>query len=320
MFSLSEAMIWMWTILAVCIATTSSSPVAANSPPDHPPLVWKFLYEALAEVLDPKDRGLPYDSACNAFCSLGEPAQKGIAVAACGAALLADAWSNLLCPLSMMSLFNSFLEPSECTKLCKSSQEAIKKLPRTAFDWTGVYVDPATAVVAGGGLAYLLGNGKKEKQSVQNTGATKKVKKKATTNKFNRRSKTWVTSDGSDNYVYNFECWPVDEDNCMHNCFGEKHLCPACTSEADAAAFTTAKGRHHYTFDQTVVTGGNVGFNRDARGLCEGEPATTYQCSYDNVVNKIWTCVLATTGTGTKCKTYHRVTDGHLEEKDCSFN
>ena len=47
------------------------------------------------------------------------------------------------------------LDPGLCSDLCSAGRDTLQKIPRAAFDLTGVYVDPATAAVVTG-LVFLM--------------------------------------------------------------------------------------------------------------------------------------------------------------------
>ena len=156
-----------WTYLVLLAPFVSASPLEVKKTFETP-LIWKLVGGALGSALDPLNREQPLD-VCDTFCSLGEPVKKGMAAAACGGALLAQTLTGLFCPVSyiqcshslcmvsQLSLlsFASSMDPALCTDICTSSKKTLRQVPKTAFDLTGVYADPATAAAVAG-LLYML--------------------------------------------------------------------------------------------------------------------------------------------------------------------
>jgi hypothetical protein len=52
-------------------------------------------------------------------------------------------------------MMSSLLDSSLCSNACATGQSSLAQIPRVAFDWTGIYVDPATSAALTG-LVYML--------------------------------------------------------------------------------------------------------------------------------------------------------------------
>ena len=65
-------------------------------------------------------------------------------------------------------LFSMTLKPDNCLDVCAAGKKVLNQAPRTAFDYTGIYIHPATAAAAAG-LAMLLSGfrGNKNKLSIE---------------------------------------------------------------------------------------------------------------------------------------------------------
>ena len=63
-----------------------------------------------------------------------------------------------------LSMMSTMLDSSLCSTACATGQSTLAQIPRVAFDWTGIYVDPATSAALTG-LAYMLYSSGKSRNS-----------------------------------------------------------------------------------------------------------------------------------------------------------
>ena len=91
----------------LCLQVISLTPISGIpvSPEElervkEPPLIWKLVTGVLNKALGPlvEGRQIPKD-VCQVFCTLDDSVKTGVAAAACGGAILSQAWGGIVCPV-----------------------------------------------------------------------------------------------------------------------------------------------------------------------------------------------------------------------------